>query len=80
MKYYLKPGLRVGKLVLLKRLPMLPHDYAYKWECLCDCGEKTVKSRVVLTNPHLMHRCSSCFAKSQKAHKRLLLIDQGERP
>lgn len=45
MKRTFFPGLRFGKLILLKEVSKSP----YKWLCLCDCKKNTVVQREDLT-------------------------------
>ena len=35
-------GLRFGRLVALKESPVMALNRGLKWECVCDCGNKTV--------------------------------------
>lgn len=74
MKHKLCAGDKIGKLTLIKRRPMMPGHYAPVWVCRCECGATTEKSRVVLTNPNLVHRCDECFVKSQRAYSNLMAL------
>jgi hypothetical protein len=35
-------GQRFARLTVLRRAPKLPKEYAPRWDCLCDCGERTI--------------------------------------
>lgn len=77
MKHIIGPGIKIGKLTIIRRLPKRLGDDIYRWLCRCECGELVEKSRSVLTNKRVQHRCGECHSKAMKAYGRLLHIAAG---
>lgn len=71
MKHHLIPGIKIGKLTLVRRVEG-QKGRGPRWICRCECGEQIEKGRDSLTNPIVTHRCKSCFIKSQKAYAALM--------
>lgn len=70
-KVYLKPGMKIGRLVLLRRLSLRYSDIYPRWECVCECGERCVKSRNSLRLSktfRTQHECPSCKVKTARAY------------
>ena len=75
-------GQRFGRLVVVKRAPNIVYkngSYTTAWECLCDCGNKTIVAGGHLKKKKHGTKSCGCVAK-ENAKKQLNRIHKGELP
>lgn len=71
-KHNFVPGKKIGKVTLVKKLPLMLGDYSPRWVCVCDCGNETEKTEIVLRSPEVVNRCDECYRRAQRAYAKLL--------
>lgn len=68
-------GKRFNKLIVLKEYPIRTPQGSVQWECLCDCGNKTIVSGDNLRRNHT----KSCGCQKQESAKPRLIDITGQK-